>query len=208
MMHRGAESVDGLVLARLVEDLSTRGYSVAADFLDASTIASLRANALELDRAGRIEPAAGGRGTDRRLHAGVRGDRIHWLDDTGDDPAEACTRGAFEALRLAVNRELALGLFDLEAHYAAYPAGAGYARHRDCFTDDEHRVLSIVLYLNRAWRPSDGGRLRIHLPDATVKDVLPVGGTLVAFLSAQFEHEVLPAARERVSIAGWFRTRA
>ena len=58
MMHRGADSVDGLVLARLVEDLSARGYSVAADFLDASTIASLRANALELDRAGRLAPAA------------------------------------------------------------------------------------------------------------------------------------------------------
>lgn len=30
-------------------------------------------------------------------------------------------------------------------------------------------------------------------------------GTLVVFLSEEFEHEVLPAKRDRYSIAGWFR---
>ena len=32
-------------------------------------------------------------------------------------------------------------------------------------------------------------------------------GTFVAFLSADFEHEVLPARRERLALAGWFRRR-
>jgi len=29
----------------------------------------------------------------------------------------------------------------------------------------------------------------------------------VIFLSARFAHEVLPAKRERLSIAGWFKSR-
>ena len=39
-------------------------------------------------------------------------------------------------------------------------------------------------------------------------DVLPRGGTLVVFLSDRFPHEVLPARRERLSLAGWFRRRS
>jgi len=39
------------------------------------------------------------------------------------------------------------------------------------------------------------------------EDILPLGGTLVTFLSARFLHEVLPARRSRMSITGWFRTR-
>jgi SM-20-related protein len=38
-------------------------------------------------------------------------------------------------------------------------------------------------------------------------DVLPVGGTLVLFLSQRIAHEVLPGNRVRLSIAGWFKTR-
>jgi SM-20-related protein len=113
-----------------------------------------------------------------------------WLDD----------------LRLRCNRELLLGLADVEAHYAIYPQGARYARHRDRFRDDDARVLSCVLYLNEAWTSEDGGALRLYTEEGTV-DITPLGGTFVAFLSADFEHEVLPARRERVALAGWFRRR-
>ncbi|MCO6705038.1 2OG-Fe(II) oxygenase, partial [Streptomyces sp. CHB9.2] len=39
------------------------------------------------------------------------------------------------------------------------------------------------------------------------QDVLPLGGSLVCFLSGQLPHEVLPATRERLSLTGWFRRR-
>jgi len=64
--------------------------------------------------------------------------------------------------------------------------------------------------LNQDWTREDGGELRLHLDageTGNFEDVLPVGGTLVTFLSARFAHEVLPAKRERLSLAGWFRTR-
>ncbi|WP_255856521.1 2OG-Fe(II) oxygenase [Marinobacterium rhizophilum] len=35
--------------------------------------------------------------------------------------------------------------------------------------------------------------------------VEPCYGTLVVFLSDRFPHEVLPARRQRLSLAGWYR---
>ena len=113
---------------------------------------------------------------------------------------------ALEALRIAINSTTYAGLFDLECHYAIYPPGARYRRHSDCLRDDDARVLSVVLYLNEDWRPADGGELMLYVGDGALL-VSPAGGTLVAFLSSQFEHEVLPATRERCSLTGWFRRR-
>ena len=112
-------------------------------------------------------------------------------------------------MRLTLNRTLQLGLFEFESHFARYAAGTFYARHIDQFRGDSHRKLSCVLYLNENWQLEDGGELRFYLngDGAEFEDVLPQGGRLVVFLSGQFAHEVLPAKRERMSIAGWFKTR-
>jgi SM-20-related protein len=195
-------------IARVVDMIATRGYAVAPEFLDRTVAAALRANALRFDRAGSLLPAAVGHGADRVERADVRGDRIRWLEETTADVGEQSLHDALEALRLAANRQLQLGLFEFEGHYSIYPAGAGYARHIDCFRDDDGRVLSIVLYLNDRWRNEDGGVLRLHLARGRSIDAVPYEGTLVAFLSDRFAHEVLPAGRERLSIAGWFRRRA
>ena len=194
-------------IAHVVDMIATQGYALVPNFLDPATVADLRANALRFERAGLLFPAAVGRGANRIERADIRGDRIRWLDETTDDTAELSLRDVLEALRLLVNRELQLGLFAFEGHYAVYPAGTGYARHLDRFRDDNARVLSIVLYLNDCWRDEDGGMLRLHVARARSIDAIPQGGTLVAFLSDRFAHEVLPARRERFSIAGWFRRR-
>ena len=88
--------------------------------------------------------------------------------------------------------------------YQVAPAGAGYKRHRDRFQGSNSRVLSLVTYLNDDWQDADGGALRLYLPEGTV-DVLPQACMSVCFLS-ETEHEVLPAKRERLSIAAWLRT--
>jgi SM-20-related protein len=50
--------------------------------------------------------------------------------------------------------------------------------------------------------------LRLFVDERGTIDVVPAGGTLVTFLAERFDHEVLPANRPRVSLAGWFRRRA
>lgn len=189
--------------AFIADSLQAHGHAVLPQFFDSTTVNALAAQCRELAAAGALQPASTGRGAGLQ-RSGLRGDSTRWLEDDSVVPAERSYWAALHQLRIALNRSLLLGLQTLEAHYALYPPGTGYARHRDRFRDDDARVLSSVLYLNEGWQPADGGALRLHLPEGA-QDVLPAGGTLVLFLSAEIEHEVLAATRERASIAGWFR---
>ncbi|KGI77766.1 2OG-Fe(II) oxygenase [Oleiagrimonas soli] len=190
----------------VAEAIERDGWCVCDDLFDPALIEALADECRELDALSRLKPAAVGRGGRRRLAAAVRSDRTHWLDDTFSE-AQTAFLARMLSLRDALNRRLLLGLHELEAHYAVYPAGAYYDRHRDRFRDDDARVLSTVLYLNRDWSEADAGHLRLYLPDGTHHDVLPQTGRLALFLSADFDHEVLAPTRPRMSIAGWFRQR-
>jgi SM-20-related protein len=194
-------------IAALVAGIADRGYAVARAALPPAIIVELRERALALDAEGAMTRGGVGRGAARSERADLRGDRIAWLGDRPRDAAETAAFALFEDLRSACNRALTLGLFEFESHYALYPPGASYSRHRDRFRDDDARVLSCVLYLNDGWRPGDGGALRLHLDNGDTLDVAPVGGTLVAFLSEAFDHEVLPAKRPRIALTGWLRRR-
>lgn len=191
--------------ATLASSLESQSWCVVPDFLDAALVDALARDCRERDAAHELAPAATGRGAGRALSS-LRGDRTQWFEPAQLADAQARFWAQMESLRVALNRRLLLGLAELEAHYAIYPPGAGYARHRDRFADDDARVVSAVAYLNADWHDADGGALRLHLPQGPY-DVAPHGGTLALFLSAEVEHEVLPATRERLSIAGWLRRR-
>jgi SM-20-related protein len=193
--------------AALVEAIAREGVAVVPRFIDDDLVARLRARSSLLDASEEFLQAGIGHGATRVLDPRIRGDLIRWIDLPSDDPAEDALARALDDVRQAVNRSLALGAFELEMHYAIYPPGAGYARHRDRFGDDDARVLSCVVYLNDAWRDEDGGALRLHVAGRP-RDVMPRGGTLVAFLADRVEHEVLTAGRERLAVAAWFRRRA
>lgn len=184
------------------------GWAVVTDFLPVAVIAALRADAMRCDTAGKFHPAGVGRGNARIERADIRGDRILWIDETGANAATRPLWAALSTLRLALNQALYLGLFSFEGHYSIYPPDASYARHRDRFCNDDARVLSCVLYLNKGWRATDGGALRLFVDGDKPRDIQPVGGTFVCFLAERFEHEVLPAMRERLALTGWFRRRA
>jgi SM-20-related protein len=183
-----------------------RGYVIVPHFLGAELVASLRDCAQSRDARSEFRSAGVGSGASRQELPEVRGDRIRWLDPADAGAAEREVLERLDSLRASVNRETFCGLFSLECHYAIYPPGAGYQRHLDRFRDSDARMLSVVLYLNEDWTPADGGQLVLHLDEGGF-EVLPAGGTLVAFLSARFEHEVRPAKRERLSLTGWFRRR-
>jgi SM-20-related protein len=187
----------------LADALRDRGACMLQDFPTPAANATLRSELLALRDAGELRPAAVGRESSHTLRHDIRGDRTLWLDDPRCGDAAASHLQALDGLRMQLNHKLFLGLRSLEAHYALYPPGAGYAKHRDRFRDSDARVVSLVSYLNEGWQAADGGALRLHLEEGCV-DVLPRAGTTVCFLS-EIEHEVLPAIRERMSIAAWFR---
>ena len=191
---------------QLVAGLAGDGYAAIPGFLPPVLVRALRREALLRDRRGEFVDAAIGGPGERHLDLTVRGDRTCWLTGTAGPQRRLLT--LLEDLRVQINRELFLGLFDLEAHFALYPPGGFYRRHLDAFQGNNARVVSMVLYLNSGWTPDDGGQLRLWpAPHARlpVLDVAPRAGTLVCFLSERIPHEVLPAHADRLSIACWFR---
>ena len=194
---------------RISDGLASQGWLVVDDFIGPELTAALRGDCSASSAQGHFHDAAVGNGADRQTRPQIRSDQILWMQQPAQSEPQRICQDRFEQLRLSLNRTLQLGLFEFESHFARYPAGAYYARHVDQFRGDGQRKLSCVLYLNDNWSVQDGGELRFYVNGAGMEfeDVTPQGGRLVVFLSGKFAHEVLPAARERVSIAGWFKTR-
>jgi SM-20-related protein len=203
---RAVRDIDRRLLDRILEQLRADGIAVSDDFLSPQDARSL-AECAALRRA-RGEFLEARIGADRSLQRreDLRGDLICWLVGALL-PAETEVLGALEQLRSCLNEGAYLGLLDLEIHYAWYPPGAAYARHVDQPQGRAARRVSLALYLNESRSPADGGTLRIQGDDGRFRDIEPVGGRLVLFLSESREHEVLLTQVPRLSLTGWFRGR-
>ena len=191
--------------------IADRGWVVIDDFLPAEWVAELREEQQRQSLRGDFQRAATGRDDTYRQDSLTRGDHTLWLERHNAQPAQCQYLELLEELRVAVNHELFLGLFEQETHAAVYPPGRGYRRHLDGFRKGNLRTLTSILYLNPRWRNEEGGALRIFLDDAPggeCVEVLPEAGRLVVFLSERFEHEVVTTRRLRWSITTWFSRRS
>jgi len=190
-------------LNQLVED----DYAIVKGLVPDELTLRLAHEARDFHENAMMERAGVGRADDFQLASSLRRDKTLWFDRAST--AQSDYLDLMESVRLTMNRELFLGLFSYEAHYAAYERGGFYKRHLDAFRGVRNRVLSTVFYLNDDWQPGDGGELAIYNSDrinaSTVMSVLPEFGTMVIFLSEEIPHEVMPTQRTRYSIAGWFR---
>ena len=197
---------------RIVDDLSNTGLSICDDFISPLLLSNLALEARTLWQEGAFKHARVGKGASMKLLSEVRNDQIHWLDHEHPSAVQRPYFQDLETLRNHINRNLFLGLFEYEGHFALYPPGASYKMHYDRFIGAHHRVVTCILYLNHEWTHADGGTLKIHegTTSSTLNlpmEVQPKGGRLVTFISEMFPHEVLPANRDRLSLTGWFRIR-
>lgn len=197
-------------IANIIECIRQDGYAVIEHFFNQAEVEALTQQAQTLKTQGLMRKATTGQTKTPTLATELRGDFIHWLETESQDKNEQLYLKDMSALQQALNQAFFLGLFELESHFAIYPAGAGYQKHLDQFIGKQERKISVILYLNQDWQAEDGGQLRVYLDkneDSKTLDIVPTGGKLVVFVSSDFLHEVLPAKRERISITGWFRTR-
>lgn len=199
--------------ASIIEAICKQGYAICEDFLPIMAIQTLIAEAQSQGRNGKLTAARIGK-QHQILNPSIRGDAIYWLEENDAESGVTIYFEQMHALKQQINRNLFMGLQELEAHFAIYPVGSGYQKHLDQFKSDQlktslanlrPRRLSSILYLNNEWRMDDGGELRLYIDDQNHLDILPTGGKLVLFLSGKFWHEVRPAKRERMSVAGWLK---
>ncbi|AHF01866.1 2OG-Fe(II) oxygenase [Thiomicrospira aerophila AL3] len=154
---------------------------------------------------GELQQAGIGRGQEHQLNQRIRRDAIHWLER--QTPAQAQYLDLMQQLQLELNRQLFLGLFEYEAHFALYSPGDFYKKHRDSFRGAANRMVTSVTYLNPTWQADWGGELVLYNEEDTqeLTRLMPQCGALALFMSEQLPHEVLPTRQPRASIAGWFR---
>ncbi|MFC3193779.1 2OG-Fe(II) oxygenase [Marinicella sediminis] len=192
------------LFTKMADDLASKGLSILPAALPDELCLALRAQQISMDD-DQFRQAGIGRGTDAGHNELVRTDQICWISK--QTPAGSMWLEWADSLRLFLNRELMLGLFAFESHFAHYRPGAFYKRHQDAFVGEANRVLSLVVYLNPGWCSDDGGELVIYQDSVDQQGVrvMPLMGTVVAFLSEGFPHEVLPAQKDRYSVAGWYR---
>jgi SM-20-related protein len=192
------------IFERIASDVYRQGYCLLDDAIPEDLASALFDRVTTL-RQGEFHSAGIGRAQNQMLNSFVRRDEIHWLEP--DNAAERDWLDWIEQLRNYLNGRLFLGLFSYEGHFAHYAPGAFYKQHLDSFNGESNRVLTVVLYLNYDWQPDDGGELLMYPVGGgeSFDRVLPCMGRLAVFLSEDFPHEVLPAKRDRYSIAGWYR---
>src|SRR4030095_811099 len=113
-----------------IAEALARSRWIARDaFLDAGQVRGLAEECRAGWQGDTFREARIGSGGDAGRRPEVRGDHILWIDPGRASPFQRAYLDAMEELRLALNRRLYLGLFDFEAHFAVYPAGARYGRH-------------------------------------------------------------------------------
>lgn len=187
----------------MVDAIVDRGYACADEWMLPSEALTIRSHLLDTYRTKVFKPAGVGKSHDHQVDSRVRGDHIHWIDESKTLPEVGAFFTKMRQLSEYLNRTCYLGIKDIEAHLTVYPPGTYYERHLDQFQYDDHRKLTFIYYLNPIWQPSDGGQLVIYQSDGTSKQFMPLLNRLVIFRSELLEHEVLPTQRERCSLTGW-----
>lgn len=188
----------------ICDALKSDGLVICPDFLPNKIWKSIRTDLDACLQDGQFKRAGTGQGSGKGVRDLVRRDQIYWLDQSNATDAQNLIWQELEKLKQEFNRTLFLGINSFEGHYAAYPEGGFYKRHLDCFQKNDDRVVSLILYLNKDWKPVDGGELRVY-ENTNHLDIQPKGGTLVCFMSREKEHEVLTSHAPRFSFSGWFK---
>ena len=188
----------------LISGLIANQFGVVDDFLDSDIIQGLRLNLQKRWSAGQMHPAGIGKRFSFQKNLKVRGDQISWIDNASEDNFEKRFINKVSAFIDYLNQTCYTGINDFEFHYAFYEEGSFYKRHLDQFRADLGRKFSLVTYLNDNWSDEDGGKLSLYLNTRDIS-IFPIGGRSVFFKSDEVEHEVHPATRSRISIAGWLK---
>ena len=192
----------------ILNDLDQQGWSVQEHFFSDELTRQLKETLTSFRQQGKLKQAGIGRENNFHIEQSIRSDEISWFDETNLNQPQKEFLKITRKLQDAINQRFFLGLFELEVHFALYSPNAFYKRHLDQHKNQDTRVVTLITYLNENWSEEDGGNLQLYLNDGKTVSISPNAGTVVCFFSADYEHEVLPAKRERASLTGWYRKRS
>lgn len=209
--------IDTAKLADYVcSELNTNGFCILNDFMPDTIANSILREVKELDSSGVFKDGQLSGGVtsseegEKYSEKKIRGDRITWIEGNQANVAnikQLMTR--VDNLVVHCNSvSCELGDYDIQgrtkAMVACYPGQqTGYIRHVDN-PDEDGRCLTTILYLNKDWTDSDGGKLRVYKPTCKY-DVEPLFNRLLLFWSdMRTPHEVMPSNAVRYAVTMWY----
>ena len=184
-----------------MDQLSENDYVVVDDFISDEMFNGIMGFFQEMESADKLKKAGIGTQQDYQVKAEIRGDFIYWLDEDRDLALKTFFELKDELIQ-SLKRFCYLSLSGSEFHIAKYPAGSYYHRHLDQFNERTNRQITVLIYLNKDWKPGNGGELVIYKEDQEIL-VEPVAKRLLLFKSDVIEHEVLTTQVPRYSLTGW-----
>ncbi len=193
-------------IENIVNTVYQQRYCITDGFLSDTEVKTLKNKIISLYQSNSFKKA--GIGNDKQLitNSEIRSDYIFWLEKD-DEQLNQIFFSFIDELITQINRRFFLGLKDYEFHYAYYPSGTFYRKHRDSFKSDDARKITVLLYLNNNWKNGDGGELLLYTDNNDVLKIEPIGGRLLVFES-EMEHEVLMSHADRYSITGWLKNKS
>lgn len=193
-------------IENIVNTVYEQRFSITDNFINEEEIELLRQKINSLKENSQFKKAGIGKDKELITNSEIRSDYIHWLEKN-DEEVNKIFFSFIDELMLAINRRFFLGLKDYEFHFAFYPPGTFYKKHRDSFKSDDARKITVLLYLNSNWKPEDGGELMLYRDELPPLKIEPLGGRLLVFES-EMEHEVLMSKADRYSITGWLKNKS
>lgn len=194
------------MLDQILQELEKEGFCYLTNYLDSAELG--RINGFFDQHKSEFFPARVGSQGQRQRAESIRGDYTFWLDPLNPVDPFKNIFVLLQDLREKLNARFFLGLQEFECHLAFYPPGTFYKKHLDRFEKNSSRRLSFIFYLNESWKKEDGGELVMYDQSGKVlKEISPLPGSFVCFLSDEYPHEVKSAIRERRSLTGWMHTK-
>jgi SM-20-related protein len=189
---------------KLIDSYLDTTIGIDTGFITQGLSDGLQQNIRQLRDDNRMNPAGIGNDRIKDTTQQLRGDSICWMDKTTGNSFEKEFLQLAEDFIAHLNMTCYTGINSYEFHYALYEEGSFYKRHKDQFRNDSQRKYSLVNYLNEDWTEENGGHLVVY-PGSGMQKIQPHSRTAVFFKSAELEHEVVTANRQRMSITGWLK---
>lgn len=193
-------------IENIVNTVYEQRFCITDNFISKEEISLLKNKITSLNESNSFKKAGIGKDKEHITNSEIRSDYIFWLEKD-DEHLNKIFFSFIEELMTGINRRFFLGLKDYEFHYAYYPSGTFYKKHRDSFKSDDARKITVLLYLNDNWKKGHGGELLLYTDTNDILKIEPLGGRLLVFES-DMEHEVLMSHADRYSITGWIKNKS
>lgn len=186
----------------LTENLVDNHYWMKQEVFSQKFVDSLYTYAKDNHKQGLFHPAK--IGNFKNLDRSIRGDSIFWVDKNENSQSLVQLSELLIKLMIYIRNELHLPLKHYEGHFAYYPTGSFYKKHRDIHVNHSTRILTSVFYLSDS-PVGSGGELVLYPEDEIPVMIRPQKGLWVIF-DSRLEHEVLPTINERWALTFWFHS--